>query len=40
MKGRLRDLTMNPDRSFNVTVTVQTDFRDAFDRLKDKDLDI
>lgn len=40
MKGRLRDLTMNPDRSFNVTVTVQTDFRDTFDRLKDKDLDI
>ena len=40
MRGRLRDLTMNPDRTFNVTVTVQADFRETFDRLKDKDLDI
>ena len=31
---------MNPDRTFNVTVTVDTDFRESFDRLKDKDLDI
>lgn len=31
---------MNPDRTFNVTVTVQTDFREKFDQLKDKDLDI
>jgi len=40
MKGRLRDLTMNPDRTFNVTVTVQNDFRETFDKLKDKDLEI
>lgn len=40
MRGKLRDLTMNPDRTFNVTVTVDTDFRESFDRLKDKDLDI
>lgn len=40
MRGRLRDLTMNPDRSFNVTVTVRDDFRETFDRLKDKELDI
>ena len=40
MIGRLRDLTMNPDHTFNVTITVQTDFRDLFDKLKDKVLDI
>ena len=40
MIGRLRDLTMNPDRSFNVTITVKKDFREKFDQLKDKDLDI
>lgn len=40
MKGRLRDLTMNPDRTFNVTVTVQADFREQYDQLKDKDLEI
>lgn len=40
MRGKLRDLTMNPDRTFNVTVTVESDFREAYDKLKDKDLDI
>ena len=40
MRGKLRDLTMNPDRTFNVTVTVNSDFREKFDQLKDKDLDI
>ena len=40
MRGKLRDLTMNPDRTFNITVTVQTDFRERFDQLKDKELDI
>ena len=40
MRGRLRDLTMNRDRTQNVTITVSTDFRDRFDELMDKDLDI
>ncbi|MBR6030113.1 MAG: hypothetical protein IKP40_13600 [Clostridia bacterium] len=40
MRGRLRDLTMNRDRTQNITVTVSADFRESFDRLKDKDLDI
>ncbi len=40
MRGKLRDLTMNRDGTQNVTVTVQADFRDTFDKLADKDLDI
>ena len=40
MRGRLKDLTMNRDGTQNITVTVSTDFRDMFDRLKDKDLDV
>lgn len=40
MRGRLRDLTMNRDRTQNITVTVNTDFREKFDQLMDKDLDI
>ena len=40
MRGTLRDLTMNRDGSQNITVTVQADFRELFDKLKDKDLDI
>ncbi len=41
MRGRLKDLTMNRDGSQNVTVTITGfDFRETFDRLADKDLDI
>ena len=40
MIGKLRDLTMNRDGTQNVTVTVKADFRDTFDKLADKDLDI
>lgn len=40
MIGTLRDLTMNRDGTQNVTVTVRTDFRETFDRLNGKDLDI
>lgn len=40
MIGHLRDLTMNRDGSQNVTVTVQADFRESFDALKDVALDI
>ena len=34
MTGSLRDLTMNRDGTQNVTVTVNSDFRDTFDKLK------
>lgn len=40
MRGKLRDLTMNRDRTQNITVTVTADFRETFDKLRDKDLDI
>lgn len=40
MRGRLRDLTMNRDGSQNITITVNADFRESFDSLKDADLDI
>lgn len=40
MRGKLRDLTMNRDGTQNITLTVQTDFRDQFDALNGKDLDI
>ena len=40
MKAKLRDLTMNPDHTFNVTFTTPDDFREKYDQLKDKDLDI
>lgn len=40
MRGILRDLTMNRDGTQNITVTVRADFRDHFDQLKEKDLDI
>lgn len=40
MIGKLRDLTMNRDGSQNITVTVQADFRERFDELADKTLDI
>ena len=40
MKGRLRDLTLNPDRTQNITFTVDADFRERFDELREKDLDV
>lgn len=40
MIGRLKDLTMNIDRSYNVTVTVRDDFRAEYDRLHDTDIDV
>ena len=40
MRGKLRDLTMNRDGTQNITVTVSTDFREKFDQLMDKDLDV
>ena len=40
MRDKLRDLTMNPDHSFNVTFTTPYDFREKYDQLKDKELEI
>lgn len=40
MRGKLRDLTMNRDGTQNITLTVQDDFRNQFDQLSDKDLDV
>lgn len=40
MTGRLRDLTLNRDGTQNITITVQADFRERFDELKEQQLDI
>lgn len=40
MIGKLRDLTMNSDRTQNVTLTVGVDFRETFDSMKDKQVEI
>ena len=38
MIGRLKDLTINRDESQNITVTVDSDFREMFDRLKSEEV--
>lgn len=38
MRGRLRDLTFGPKGEQHITVTVQQDFRDEYDRLLGKDV--
>jgi hypothetical protein len=40
MLGTLKDLTLNRDGSQNVTLTLQGDFRQAFDDLMGKEIDI
>lgn len=40
MKGRLRDLTFGRNGEQHITITVQSDFRDQYDRLKDKDVSV
>ena len=40
MTGKLRDLTVNRDGTQNVTVTVNADFSETFDALKDKEVSI
>ena len=40
MVGRLKDISINPDGSQDITVTVKSDFRNAYDELKDKDINI
>lgn len=38
MLGKLKDLTVNLDGTQNITVVVQSDFREAFDELFGKDI--
>ena len=40
MLGRLKELRTNPDGTQNITVTIEDDFREAFDELSEKDVDI
>ena len=40
MIGKLRDLTLNRDGTQNVTITVAADFREEFDKLSEKDVDV
>ena len=40
MTGRLRDLTVNRDGSQNVTITVDADFSETFDALKDSPVNV
>lgn len=40
MIGRLKDLTLNRQGGQDITITVQADFRAAFDELSGRDLDI
>ncbi len=40
MLGRLKDLTVNRDGTQNLTLTIEADFREAFDELIDKEIDI
>lgn len=36
MTGKLKDLTINRDQTQNITITVDSDFREMFDKLKDE----
>lgn len=40
MIGKLKDLTINRDGSQNITVTVEADFRESFDELAGKDINV
>lgn len=40
MLGKLNGLTINRDTSQNITVTVNEDFRETYDKLKDHDISI
>ena len=40
MLAQLKSITVNQDGSQNLTVTLHTDFREAFDELQEKDVDI
>lgn len=40
MIGKLKDLTFNGDGTQNITVTVGVNFREAYDKLKDKEVTV
>ena len=40
MTGKLKDLTINRDGTQNITITVNTDFREMFDELFDSEIKI
>jgi len=40
MTGKLKDLTMNMDKSQNLTITINEDFREEYDKLKDDNITI
>lgn len=40
MLAQLKNITVNQDGSQNLTVTLHTDFRETFDELREKDVDI
>ena len=40
MRGRLVDLSLGLNRKYRITVEVDRDFREDFDRLKDAELDV
>ena len=40
MLGRLKEMSLNRDGTQNITITVQADFRDVFDELKDNDVNV
>lgn len=40
MRGRLIDLSIGLNRKQRITIEVDRDFRDAFDRMKDAELDV
>lgn len=40
MIGKLKEMTFNADGSQNITVTIRSDFREMFDELYQKDVDI
>ena len=40
MTGRLKDLTMNLDGNQNITITVNADCRELFDKYKDVDVSV
>lgn len=40
MLGKLKDLTVNRDGSQNITITLQSDLREMYDDLKEKEVDV
>lgn len=39
MTGKLKDLTINRDNTQNITITINADFREEFDKLKDSEIE-